>query len=213
MADECYVSILCTFRNFFDWIVKFVSSGLLEFLFQRNVTFILRILELTYRIDCCFCISRTFRILFHHHCYFSISHAFWISSLNLYVSISRLLRFSFTGLFRKSLAHFQDSLSFHCHVSISCTFRILFHSIVTLVSSSLFEISFIRLLDMYLAHFQVFSNALQDTPSFVSYFSNLRIRMIVQPTFDCYISISCTFRILNYSIGTLTSVFSLLLAI
>ena len=74
-------------------------------------------------LDCCVCISRTLRILFH-----------WITML-----VSRaLLGFSFIGLLRLYLPHFQD----------------LFHAIATLVSSAPLGFPFIRLLHQYIAQFQ-----------------------------------------------------------
>ena len=90
--------------------------------------------------DCLVSISNTFRIICH-----------WIVA---FVSPA-LQGFSFTGLPRQYLVHFQDSLSLDCCVCISRTFRV----------------SFMRLPRQYLAH-------LQDSPSFDYYISiscNFRI--------------------------------------
>ena len=117
-------------------------------------------------------ILRTFRILFYQ----------------IVTLVSRaLLGFSFIGLLRQYLTHFQDSLLFDCYVSISrtfgisCTFRILFHWIVTLKSRAPLLFSFIKLSRFYLAHF---SDSL---------------------LLDCYLSIQRTFRIFFHQIVTIVS--------
>ena len=92
-----------------------------------------------------------------------------------------LLGFSSIELLHQLLVHFQDSLSLDCYVSISRTFRILFHQSITLVSRVLLGSSYIELLRQYLVHFQ-------DSLSFY-----------------CYISYSRTFKFLFYQIVTLVS--------
>ena len=66
-----------------------------------------------------------------------LSH-FWNFFHSIVLLVTRaLLGLSFIRLLRLYLAHFKDSLSLDYHVSISCTFRILFHWIVAFVSPAL----------------------------------------------------------------------------
>lgn len=86
------------------------------------------------------------------------------------------LQDSFSFDITQYLTHFQDSFSFNCYVGILCSYRILFHRIITLVSYALLGFFFIRLLCYYLAHCR---------DSFSS---------------DCYVSVLWNFRILFLSI-------------
>ena len=123
-----------------------------------------------------------FRILFH-----------WIVTL-----VSRaLLGFCFIRLLHQYLAHFQDSLSLDCYVSILRSFRILVHWIVTLVSRRLLGFSFFGLFRQYLAHFQD-SLFLDCCVSILRTFRTLFF-------LDCYVSISRTFRILFFLFVSLVS--------
>ena len=99
-----------------------------------------------------------------------------------------------------------------CYVSSSRSFRILFHSIVTLASLEFLEFSFTGLLRQYLVHFW-------DSLSWWCYISISRtFRIIFQWTvtlylvhfkdfflLDCYVDISRTFRIDIQWIVTLLS--------
>ena len=72
------------------------------------------------------------RLLHQYHAHF------WDFFHAIVMLVSRaLLGLSFIGLLRLYLVHFKDSLSLDYHVSISCTFRILFHWIVAFVSRAL----------------------------------------------------------------------------
>ena len=105
------------------------------------------------------------RLLHQYHAHF------WDFFHSIVMLVSRaLLGLPFIGLLRLYLAHFKDSLSLDYHVSISCTFRILFHWIVAFVSRALFQdlfhtiatlvssaplgFPFIRLLHQSIAQFQ-----------------------------------------------------------
>ena len=118
------------------------------------------------------------------------------------------------------LAHFQDSLSLDCCVFILRTFKNPFHSTVPLVNRvplrfsftvllhqyfALFQdFFFIGLLRLYLAHFQefLFIRLLHQYLAHVLGFPFIRLlhQFLVHfqdsPSFDYYISFSCTFRIL-----------------
>ena len=144
---DCYVSISRTFRILFDQIVALVCHALLGFSFIRVLRQYLTYFQDPLLLNCYVSISCTFRILFH-----------WIVNLvsrllllfffclNVTFVSCALLGFSLIELSRQYLAHFQDSLSLDCYVSISRTFRILFHQIVTLVSHALLGFSLIGLL-------------------------------------------------------------------
>lgn len=114
-----------------------------------------------------FGISCTFRIFVRSIIMF-VSRPL-VTSVARDVSISLMIKFSFTGLLRQHLAHFKesfiglrqyfahfkDSLSSDCCVNISRTFKVLFDWIVASVSCQLLEFSFIGQLRQYLAYFRI----------------------------------------------------------
>ena len=101
-----------------------------------------------------------------------------ISVTGCHLSLPQIFKFYFQDQY---LENFCGSPSFDCYVSFSRSFRILFHSIVTLVSLEFLEFSFIRLLRQYLAQFQDYLSL------------------------DCQVSISHTFRIIFQWTVTLVS--------
>ena len=105
------------------------------------------------------------------------------------------LQDSFSFDITQYLTHFQDSFSFNCYVGILCSYRILFHRIITLVSYALLGFFFIRLLCYYLAHCRdSFSSDCQCLVEFQDPFS-----------FDCDVRIVRTNRIFLHSVVKLVS--------
>ena len=129
-------------------------------------------------LDCCVCISRTFRISF-------------VGLLRLYLAHFQDLFHWIVMFVSRALLGF---LSLDCYLRISRTFRILFHWIVAFVFSALLRFSFIGLLHWYLAHFQDFFHWI------VAFVSRALLGFL---SLDCYVCFSRTFRI--YFIGLLCS--------
>ena len=174
---------LAHFQDFFRWTVAFVSRALLGFL----------------SLDCYVRISRTVRILFHWIVAFVFSALLGFSFIGLlrlylahfqdslsfvsFVSISISISRSFRNPIHSIITLVSLGISSLCdrHVSMSSTFRILFHWIVAFVFRALLGFFFIGFLHQYLAHFK---NSL---------------------SLDCYVCISSTFRILFHWIVTFVS--------
>ena len=173
---------LAYFQDFLHWTVAFVSRARLELSFIGLLRLYLAHFQDSLSLDCCVCISRTFRIpyhLYHLYVFTLVSRAvlgiLFIRLLPQYLLgflfyaivmlvCRALLGCSFIGLLREYTVHFQDSLSLDC-----CVFR------------ALLGFFFIGFLHQYFAHFKDFLSL------------------------DCYLCISSTFRILFHWIVTFVS--------
>ena len=151
------ICIIC--KYFHQYLAQFEESRSFDyylsiswdFFFMRSSCQYVEHFQDSLSMDSCVCISRTFRILFSLDFYISISRTLRILFHQIVTFVSRaLLGFSFIGLLRLYLEHFQDFLSFDCYASIPCTFGMLYHWIVAFVSRALLGFPIISLLHQFI---------------------------------------------------------------